>query len=50
MNHCEILQALLEKFKAEGNEAAAEGIRQAMTAAGCTVTTQGGGNGSGGHD
>ena len=47
MNHCEILQALLDKFETEGNTAAAAGIRTAMVAAGCGVTAESESGGSG---
>jgi len=50
MNQCEKLAALLAEFEADGNEAAAEGIRTAMAAAGCSVTAESdsGGTGAGG--
>lgn len=47
MNECEILQALLDKFEGDGNTAAADGIRTAMTAAGCAISAESGGTGSG---
>jgi hypothetical protein len=39
MGVCERLTELLARFEADGNEAAAEGIRAAMAAAGCGAAT-----------
>jgi len=47
MDTCETLAGLLAQFEADGNEAAADAIRDAMTAAGCDVSGQSGGTGNG---
>lgn len=50
MNTCDKLAELLAGFEADGNEAAAAGIRAAMTAAGCTPSAESGGTGNGPPD
>lgn len=47
MDKCERLAALLAEFEADGNETAAGGIRAAMEASGCEISSQSGGTGNG---
>lgn len=47
MTECEMLEALLAKFEGDGNTDAADAIRAAQAAAGCTVQTESGGTGNG---